>query len=328
MTTTMKTKLSLLTGLIIMTGSAYAQAEAGTPLVFGSTYVSGGASSNFGGDIVANTYLTVGASTQVTGDIKTGAAVTIGANSIVGVIDEVIASVDAGTAATLGANAVVTGAVKVGTALTLGAGATKGDAVSDSASDYTSGRVNDAQGYFNNLTAEEVDNRNQLPTLISVDLTLKPYNDAHFYENTNTVVYNASSLTTSAGIILTLEGNNINWVFNITDMMTLGANTKIVLADNTTGSSVTWNLGGYVSLGAGGEMIGTILAGGYVTTGAYSKVTAANVSSNTYKIIAGSVIEDESYCGGIFSATSYVTLGASATVACKQTYKIVDVILH
>lgn len=314
-TTIMKTKLSLLTSLIIMTGSAYAQTGTGTPLVFGSTYVSAGASSHFGGDVVANTYLVVGASTQVTGDIKTGTAVTIGASSIVGVTGELIASVDAGTAATIGANTVVTGAVNVGTALTLGAGATKGDAVSDSASDYTSGRVNDAQNYFNSLTAAEEDERNQMPTLISGDLTL---NASDATPHSGTVVFNASSLTTSANIILTLEGNDIDWVFNITDMMTLGANTKIVLAENTFGSSVTWNLGGYASLGAGAEMIGTILAGGYITTGVNSKVTAANKSSNTYKLVDGVVVEDESYCGGLFSATSYVTLGASATVTCAD----------
>ena len=311
-TTKMKTKLSLLTGLIIMTGATYAQAE--TPLVFGSTYVSAGASSNFGGDIVANTYLVVGASTQVTGDIKTGTAVTIGASSVVGVTGDLIASIDAGTAATIGANTVVTGAVNVGTALTLGAGATKGDAVSGSASDYTSGRVNDAQDYFNGLTAAEEDDRNQLPTLISGDLTLYA-SDAK--PHSGPVVLNASSLTTSANITLTLEGNDVDWVFNITDMMTLGANTKIVLAENTFGSSVTWNLGGYASLGAGAEMIGTILAGGYVTTGVDSKVTAANESSNTYKVVDGVTFEDESYCGGLFSATSYVTLGASATVTCE-----------
>jgi hypothetical protein len=315
--TTMKTKLSLLASLIIMTGSAYAQTGTETPLVFGSTYVSGGASSNFGGDIVANTYLTVGATTQVTGDIKTGTAVTIGASSIVGVTGALIASIDAGTAATIGANTIVTGEVDVGTALTLGAGATKGSALSGSLSDYTSGRVNDAQDYFNSLTAEDETERNQLPTLISGDLTR--YANAletTTIEGRTSVVYNASSLTTSAGIILTLVGNDIDWVFNITDMMTLGANTKIVLDESTTGSSVTWNLGGYASLGAGAEMIGTILAGGYVTTGVDSKVTAANVSSNTYGTVSGDPVE--SYCGGLFSATSYVTLGASATVTCAE----------
>jgi hypothetical protein len=200
-----------------------------------------------------------------------------------------------------------------GTAFTLGAGGTTDSTTPGATSSlkYNSGKVNDAQNYFNSLTAAEEDDRNQLATLISEDLILNPLNDANLIQlnGTTKAVYNANSLTTSAGITLTLEGNDIDWLFNITDMMTLGANTKIVLANGTTGSSVTWNLGGYASLGAGAEMIGTILASGYVTTGVDSKVTAANESSDT---------DTQSYCGGLFSATSYVTLGASATVTCAD----------
>jgi hypothetical protein len=271
-----------LTSLILMTGANVAQAAEDSPLVFGSTYVSAGASSNFGGDIVANTYLAVGASTTATGSIQTGTAIIIGANSI----------------------------AAYGTAFTLGAGGTTDSTTPGATSNlkYNSGKVNDAQDYFNSLTAAEEDDRNQLATLISEDLTLNPNNGTNFIQfNGTNAVYNANSLTSSEGITLTLKGNDIDWVFNITDMMTLGANTKIVLAENSTGSSVTWNLGGYASLGA--EMIGTILAGGYVTTGVDSKVTAANVSSDT---------DTQSYCGGLFSATSYVTLGASTTVTCAD----------
>jgi serine acetyltransferase len=82
--TKMKTKLSLLTGLVIMAVTTTAQAAEYSPLVFASTYVSAGASSNFGGDIVANTYLVVGADTTVSGSIQTGTAITIGAASLVG----------------------------------------------------------------------------------------------------------------------------------------------------------------------------------------------------------------------------------------------------
>jgi hypothetical protein len=317
--TIIKTKLSLLTGLIIMTGATVAQAAEYSPLVFGSTYVSAGASSEFGGDIVANTYLVVGASTTVTGNIQTGTAITIGAASLVGKrlvggghIDNGQYNIESGTATTVGANSIVDGNVAYGTAFTLGAGGTTDSSTPGATSSmaYNSGKVNDAQDYFNSLTAADEDDRNQLATLISEDLTLNPHNDANFIQfNGTNAVYNANSLTTSAGITLTLEGNDIDWVFNITDMMTLGANTKIVLADGTTGSSVTWNLGGYASLGAGAEMIGTILAGGYVTTGVDSKVTAANKSSDT---------DTQSYCGGLFSATSYVTLGASGSVTCAD----------
>jgi hypothetical protein len=315
-TTAMKTKLSLLTSLILMAGATVAQAE-DTPLVFGSTYVSAGASSNFGGDIVANTYLVVGSSTTITGNIQTGTAITIGAASLVGERDENGEpkdvggyDIESGTASTVGASSIIDGEARYGTAFTLGAGGLVDSELLGAANalKYTSGKVNDAQDYFNGLTAAEEEERNQLATLIPEDLTLNPYNDENFIQfNGTNAVYNANSLTTSEGITLTLEGDNIDWVFNISDMMTLGAGTKIVLAENTIGSSVTWNLGGYASLGAGAEMIGTILASGYVTTGVDSKVTPANVPS---------VADTQSFCGGLFSATSYVTLGASASVTC------------
>jgi serine acetyltransferase len=284
-----------------------------TPLVFGNTYVSTGASAELNGDIVANTYLVAGASTVVKGTIQTGAAVTIGATSVIGSgNNEGDANIDAGTAITIGAGTEVDGKVSYGTALTLGAGATI-----DSSSNYPtqimahdSGKVINAQDYFNSLTATHNDDRNILESTIPQDLTLEPaYDGATF--NGDTIVYNATSLTTAAGIIITLKGSH-DWVFNITDMLSLGAGTKIVLADNSTGS-VTWNVGGYASIGANAEIVGTILARGYVSTGMGSKVTGADINSSTPSTLS---TPSQSYCGGLFSATSYVTIGASGTVSC------------
>ena len=48
-------------------------------------------------------------------------------------------------------------------------------------------------------------------------------------------------------------------------MLVLGAGTKIVFDDSSTGS-VIWNIGGYASIGAEAEIVGTALASGYVTT--------------------------------------------------------------
>jgi hypothetical protein len=202
--------------------------------------------------------------------------------------------------------------VSYGTALTLGAGATI-----DSSSNYPtqimahdSGKVINAQDYFNSLTATHNDDRNILESTIPQDLTLEPaYDGATF--NGDTIVYNTTSLTTAAGIIITLKGSH-DWVFNITDMLSLGAGTKIVLADNSTGS-VTWNVGGYASIGANAEIVGTILARGYVSTGMGSKVTGADINSSTPSTLS---TPSQSYCGGLFSATSYVTIGASGTVSC------------
>lgn len=315
----MRTKISLLAGLILTTGATYTQAETSLgqpPLVFADTYVTGGASAEFGGDIVANTYLTVGDSAIVTGNIRTGTAVNIGASGVVGSdSDDAVSNIDAGTAATMGAGANVEGNVNHGTALAMGAGAQIGSDTNYAAQPmaFTSGQVNDAQNYYNGLTEVEETYRNYLATTISQDLTLDPFYDANFnLLNPNTVVYNATALTTAAGITITLKGG-YNWVFNITDMLSFGAGTKIVMPD---GGSVIWNSGSYATIGAHAEMVGTILAGGYVITGADSKVTGADAPSVTMGPGGGF---NASYCGGIFSAASYVTIGAGATVSgCSQ----------
>ncbi|MFT4614866.1 MAG: hypothetical protein ACI9NT_002017, partial [Bacteroidia bacterium] len=101
-------------------------------------------------------------------------------------------------------------------------------------------------------------------------------------------VYNASSLTTGAGITLTLEGAH-HFVFNIADMLSIGAGTIMEVDSNVL--SVTWNMGGYASVGAQAQMVGTVYAKGYVSTGVDSVMN-----------------------GGLYSATSYVTIGASGEV--------------
>jgi hypothetical protein len=287
----MRTNRSLLTGLIIMTGATYniqAQAEAPyVPLVFGTTYVSAGADAIFGGDIVANTYLVAGASTTVTGSIQTGTAITLGADSTVS--DET----DSGTATTLGATAAVTGNANHLTAFTLGAGASVASTSSDaSAMTYNSGQVDYEQGRYNLLTAPNSSDRNVLESAVPSDMTLpSPGAKKHLDldgTDTNTYVYNASSLTTGAGITLTLEGAH-HFVFNIADMLSIGAGTIMEVDSNVL--SVTWNMGGYASVGAQAQMVGTIYAKGYVSTGVDSVMN-----------------------GGLYSATSYVTIGASGEV--------------
>jgi hypothetical protein len=89
-------------------------------------------------------------------------------------------------------------------------------------------------------------------------------------------------------------------------MPVLGAGTKIVFDDSSTGS-VIWNTGGYAPIGAEAEIEGTALASGYVTAGMGAKVTGADTNSYT---------SSQSLCGGLFSATSYVTIGASSIVSC------------
>jgi len=281
----------------------YVEVAGPNPVVFGNTYISTGAGSEVYGDILANTYLVAGASTVIVGDIQTGAAVTTGATT------GIDGNIRAVAAITLGASTVVDGDVCSGAALTLGAGAEYDNYdCSFDAMTYTNNEVIAAQDSYNALTAANVADRNQLNPTIPVDLTLDP-NDGTTTHDGTTVVYSATSLTSAAGITLTLDGD-YDWVFNITNILSLRAGTKVVLTEGS-GGSVTWNVGGYASIGANAETVGTILANGYISTGLGAKARGA-VSPSLSSEPA------QSYCGGLFSATSYVTIAASSTVSCES----------
>jgi len=296
-----------------MAGTTFTQADWSDPvlpLVFGNTYVSSGANAEVGGDIVANTYLVVGAGSAVNGNIQTGTAITFGAGSTVGPVGTDIKNIISGTATTLGASTVVSGSATYGTAFTLGAGAIVNNGEAHGAAlamPYESGQVNTAQDHYNLLTATDPTRRNVLATTMPNDVTLDP---SSFGTTTNgtTVVYNAASLTTGAGITLTLTGG-YDYIFNIADMLSLGAGTIIVMTDcsGCGGGSVTWNMGGYASVGAHAEMIGAVFAGGYISTGVDSEISGANAPSTLG-------MYEASYSGGLFSATSYVTIGAGGKV--------------
>jgi hypothetical protein len=287
---------------------AFAQTTS-TPLIFGNTYISTGANAGIDGDILANAYLVVGATSNITGRIQTGTAVTTGATS------DITGTIKADAAITLGASTKVDGDVCHGAALTLGAGAVVNgddDCNNVPAMTFANTDVIAAQDSYNALTAADVVNRNQLNPQMPADLTLNPMDGLTSLTSVSTggptgmtVVYNATSLTTTAGITLTLDGT-YDWVFNITDMLSFGAGTKVVLTDGSDGS-ITWNVGGYASIGEGAEILGTIFANGYISTGLGAKVTGAGSPSV-------SVEPSQSYCGGLLSATSYVTIGASGTV--------------
>jgi hypothetical protein len=275
----------------------------GKPLIFGNTYVSTGANAKLYGDSVATTYFVAGAGSIIEGNIKTGAAITTGAKA------RVTGNITAGTAITLGATTVLDGSVCFSTDFTLGAGAmTNGEDCVEDGTPFTPNDVATAKAFFKSLTPPNILDQNHLNATIPNDLTLSLYDDFTPYSDGDTIVYNATSLTTAAGITLTLDGS-YDWVFNITDMLSLGAGTKVVLAPGSTGS-VTWNVGGYASIGAQAEIIGTIFAHTYISTGMGAKVTAASAPS-----VSSS--PSQSYCGGLFSATSYVTIGASSTVSCE-----------
>jgi hypothetical protein len=303
----------LVTGLIIMTGATCAQAATATPapvyvpLVFAQTYVSAGAAATFGGDIVATTYFVGGAGTSVTGSIQSGTAITLGAGSSVMTNVAGALLTESGTATTFGAGLKEfgfngnNGEAYHGTALTRGAGHINNNL-------YAEGQtVGIVMKYFQifvetdrttntNLNPVSTVQPNELESAMSLN-TLLPRSSGSINDTPRvgspgdpiTYVYNADSLTTGAGVILTLECGN-NYVFNIEDMLSLGARTKIEM-DGTCTNTVTWNMGGYASVGENAEMIGNVLAKGYISTGAESVMK-----------------------GNLHSETSYVTLGEGSTV--------------
>jgi hypothetical protein len=127
----------------------------------------------------------------------------------------------------------------------------------------------------------------ELATTLNVDTTFEPG------------VYHAAGLSTTAGITITLDGNDETnlWVFNIDSNMAFSANTTIELLNIHQDSTNIWNTGSYTTIGAGSNIIGAIVADSYVTTGAGTTLTGV-----------------DNACGGIFTTAAAVTLGADNTI--------------
>jgi hypothetical protein len=122
-------------------------------------------------------------------------------------------------------------------------------------------------------------------------------------------VYSAASWSTTAGTTLTLDGqglDNAMWVFNIDDILAFGGDSTVELFNVGDNAQVLWNVGsvfspgGYASLGDGADIVGTIIAEDYVMVGANATVMHASAAYGN--------------CAGIYSTTSYVSIGANAVV--------------
>jgi hypothetical protein len=257
--------------------------------IFASTYVTLSASTTVYGDVTAGAAATVGANAAVRGSTEAGAATTLGAAV------RVDGSVYSGAATTLGATSWVDGRVDSGAATTIGAGATinlRQKAVEDGGGDFYAtpltaslqGMV-DAQAYMDGLEAQAIE------STIAADMTITPG------------VYRfGGPAAVSAGTTLTLDALNQEdpvFIFNSSNYITFGAGVNVVVINENTSPyshvSVIWNVTGtYISLGANANIVGTLLAKSYVSTGANSTAP-----------------------GGAFSATSYVAVGAGATVGTK-----------
>ena len=298
---------NILAGGVSMTG---ANASVYGDLVSAGAATTGGAGSTVSGNIVSGDVLTTGDGSVVGGSITSSGASTVGANSRIGGSmvsggasttggsSSVSGDLWSGGAASIGATATVggdlgaTGSISVGAGSSVGSRQTLSSSPIDASASTAAIRatvasdaqqVIDAQAAFTNLGAG-----NALAPTITTNRTL------------NSGVYSAASLSTTAGTTLYLDGQGLDdqsWVFNITEMLAIGASTNITLINSGANSSVTWNTDGYATLGANSTFVGTILAKDYISVGARAKLSGVGNS-----------------CGGLYSATSYVSIGDSSSI--------------
>jgi len=208
---------------------------------------------------------------------------------------QITESVFAKSYVTSGATSTINGAVLSGAATTLGAGATVSGTV-------TSGNALAAGTAQSLVFAEQVYLNGQTPTgpvLLAGNIAT----DITFYPGVKKVT---GLLTVTAGKTITLDAGGASgaeFIFNIDNYLAFGAGVNVVVInDPSNNARVVWNAGNYITVGANADIVGTLMANGYVSTGASSVVSGGGLGP----------------CGGaVYSATSYVSLGAGATVDCN-----------
>jgi cytoskeletal protein CcmA (bactofilin family) len=270
----------------------------------------GGNGSHVGGNMTAGGALTTGDAATVGGNVTAGGAASVGAASVIS------GNVAAAGAVSTGTNSQVNGNVQAGGAASIGVGASVGGSVA-------------AVGAFSQGAGSTVPTQQVLPTppvdaaylvatlsdqvsvnqsqILAAQAAFSKMVTTTFLLPTITVdttlfsgVYSADSLSTTAGTTLTLDAQNKTdqfWVFNIGDILSTGALSKIVMINGATTDSVIWNAGGYASLGADSILLGTLLARNNISVGAGAKALGPGGT-----------------CGGLFSALSYLSTGDGAQI--------------
>lgn len=223
--------------------------------VFASTFVTGGATATINGSVLAGTYITTGVSAAIYG------------------------SAAAGTATTLGADSMVSGSVESGTTTTVGEGATidsgkiKSGSPSAMSPDFDRGQqeILQAQQFLGLFESGEV-----LPSgdIDNTTFTAKTYGVA-------------GHLTVTENTIITLDANHQDseFIFNISSNLTFGEGVTVKVindrdaAGNEVHVSVVWNAtGGYVTLGARADVVGTVLTRGSLGVSSRPRRTASRIS--------------------------------------------------
>jgi hypothetical protein len=229
----------------------------------------------------AGAAITIGAGSTYYGNVHVNAAATLGVSA------SVSGQIVAGAAVTLGGSANVDGSIVAGDAVTVGAGATTGAITANNSSGIAS--------HLEELTAEQTRLRG-LAVPAANELAATMNGTATTLE---AGVYHAAGMVTAANTTLTFDGKGVkgDWVFNIDSYISFGASMNMVLLNVTDDSTIIWNAGGYTTVGANSDVIGTYITEVYAVTG----------SGVTLKGVGG-------VCGRIFSTTEYVTIGANNVI--------------
>jgi hypothetical protein len=280
-----------------------------------------------GGDLTAGAAILVGTKAVIGGNVRSGAATStdFGADAIIK------GNATAGTALTLGADVVIqghaqagSGAIALGVNSAVAGNARAGTSVTRAAGATVGGTITEGSiEQFTNAPKEPIDDQSPQVAAIQADLAAMPAPAENQLTTAMTVsttlkkgVYHTTALTTTAGIIMTFDGEGVDghWLINSDSFVAFGASTVIELLNVTPNSTITWNAGGYISAGASVNLVGSFFAGSYILTGA----------STTLKGVSDS-------CGGFFTTTGAVTLGASnliGTIGCTATPADIPAIHH
>jgi hypothetical protein len=196
------------------------------------------------GNIQAFAAVTLGAPSTAL-DIKAGAAITLGAGSFASDVQAAAAITGAVVKQDIDGNDVPGGNVN---SMIIANIADTNDAITDMHAfdiDVALTEIKAVQGALSGLPTENYPSEPLLTSMVDGDRLAEG-------------VYEGSALNIPADSTIFIDGDVI---INLSDALTLGANTKIIAGENT----VIWNIGSGLNLGAGTKFTGTAFVNGSVS---------------------------------------------------------------
>ncbi|MFT4729546.1 MAG: hypothetical protein ACI9UN_004064 [Granulosicoccus sp.] len=295
--------------------------------ILSKTYADVGDSFSVFGDLRSGGVMTLGASGMAAGDVQSKIAATVSAGATV--TGSVVAAGGVGTmsagagvggnfaaggASAFAIDAVLAGEWQVGAAeLLFDQGLPEAIQLykADPTSIYNKAAVAADENFLDDVksgiddniasaTTELINIKGQLNLLVpTVILDATMNTDRTFIAG----VYSAPSWSTTAATTLLLDAqfmDNQVWVFNIGDIFAFGGVSTVKMINVNEGDSaqVIWNAGGYISIGDGANIVGTMMSDQHIMVGANSTVKSASDSS----------------CAGLYSTASFISLGDSAVI--------------